>query len=306
MFTLQPCAFYILSTLHLFVSIPRAAFSVSKACASELKYSTSSSSPQRPTANVANKIGMAWSDETILQIENLDCYHFGLIWMIFHGERLVGAWFFLMGQFSWLQFESLNQSVNHRRKGFQRHFDSSWNTSRYIFHKPDQPLKSLSFDINSLSNPHRPWAVHLHAGRAGRFIHCQSSFILNAPGTSQFSSSAHQTTHQLDKYRRVIKHHVLCSVSLHAAREQQACKTAWRSHLESWNETSGEFIASCSHARDLSSPLHFPMFLCEEKKSSRGDLWIKSKESVLQLFSYKCIHVVMRGVQCLYKVLWPH
>lgn len=66
----------------------------------------------------------------------------------------------------------------------------------FIFHAPDQPLKSLSFDINS---PQRPWALHLHTGQAGQFTHRRSSFLLRAPGASQFSSSTHQTTHQADK-----------------------------------------------------------------------------------------------------------
>ena len=56
-----------------------------------------------------------------------------------------------------------------------------------------------------------------------------TTFILNTPGASQFSSSTHQTARQLDKYTRWMKR----CVSPHAAREQQTSKTAWRSHLES-------------------------------------------------------------------------
>lgn len=150
------------------------------------------------------------------------------------------VWLFLMGEFSWFHFESLNQSINHRKKEFQRQFDWSWNTSWYIFHALDQLLKSLSFGINSLCSPQRPWAVHLHTGRDWPvYIQCiyrHSFFILSAPGTSHFSESAHQTVHQLDKYRRVIKHCVLRCES-----EQQACETA---HLESWKEAPWERIAS--------------------------------------------------------------
>ena len=90
-----------------------------------------------------------------------------------------------MGQFNWFQFESLNQSINHQRKGFQRQVDSSWNTSRYIFHAPDQPLKSLSFDINSPRGPQRPWAVHLHAGQA-RPLHIPSA-PLYSPRPGRFT-----------------------------------------------------------------------------------------------------------------------
>lgn len=139
------------------------------------------------------------------------------------------VWFFLMGEFSWFHFERLNQSINHRERKteFKRQFDSSWNTSQYIFHALDQPLKSLSFDVNSLCSPQRPWAVHLHTGQAGRCIYHQSFFILNAPGTSHFSSSAHQTAHQLDKYRRVIKHHVLCCERASNRPARRPGRVAW-------------------------------------------------------------------------------
>lgn len=116
--------------------------------------------------------------EKIRQISKLHSPRFRCLWLILHRDCLLGV-AFLLGHYSWFQFESLNQSINHRRKG--RHSHSSWNTPRYIFHTPDQPLKSLSFDINSLGSPQRPWAVHLHAGQAGRFIYRQSCFILNAP-----------------------------------------------------------------------------------------------------------------------------
>lgn len=133
-----------------------------------------------------------------------------------------------MGQFSWFNFESLNQSIHHRqKKEFQRQFDSSWNTSRYIFHALDQARKSLSFDVNSLCTSQGPWAVHLHTGQTGRCIYRQSFFILYAPGTSHFSSSAHQTAHQLDKYRGVIKHHVLCCERLSNRPARQPGGVTW-------------------------------------------------------------------------------
>lgn len=167
MFTLQLCAFYILSTLCLFVSIPRAALTSSKA--SEQKHSCSSKCSKKAKPDLMEKIR---------QIYKLHSPCFRCLWLILHRDCLLGV-AFLLGHYSWFQFESLNQSINHRRKG--RHSHSSWNTPRYIFHTPDQPLKSLSFDINSLGSPQRPWAVHLHAGQAGRFIYRQSCFILNAP-----------------------------------------------------------------------------------------------------------------------------
>lgn len=108
--------------------------------------------------------------EKKLQLYKPHCSRFDCVWLILHRDGLLGV-AFLPGQYSWFQFESLNQSINHPRKG--RHSRWSWNTPRYIFHAPDQPLKSLSFDINSPGSPQRPWAVHLHTGQAGWFIYCQ-------------------------------------------------------------------------------------------------------------------------------------
>lgn len=117
------------------------------------------------------------------------------------------------GRSSWFQSESLNQSINHRSKGFQTRLDSSWNTSRYIFHAAS--LKSLSFDINSPSGPQRPWAVHLHTGQAGPV---QSSLYSPCPG--RFTVQQLCTPKPPDKYRRLGEHRVFSCRGFYEAREK--------------------------------------------------------------------------------------
>lgn len=181
MFTLRLRAFYILSTLRRSASIPRAAATVSKAYATELEYS-SSPSTRRGAANKTAAITRNNREKKItIRIFNLE--HLADLRPVGCSSAHPGVG---GGRSSWFQLESLNQSINHRRKGFQRRLDSSWNTSRYIFHATS--LKSLSFDINSRSGPQRPWAVHLHTGQAGP--------LFSVPTTPNSTSAP-------DKYRRL-------------------------------------------------------------------------------------------------------
>lgn len=104
-----------------------------------------------------------------------------------------------------------------------------WNTSPYIFHALDQPLESLSFDINTVLRAAQALGGSPAPGR--RFIHCQSFFIRNAPGlftVRQLCTANSTSARQIRQSRRNT-----------AAREQQACETAWRSHLEPGREAAG-------------------------------------------------------------------
>lgn len=156
------------------------------------------------------------------------CCRFWCICLGLHSEPLPRCGVSLMGRLNWFQFESRKQSVNHRRKEFQRQFGSSWNTSRYIFHGRDHPQKSLSFDINSprglgqfTCTQDGPGPVHI------------PSVLLSSQCPGRFTvSAALQTKRYIspDKYSGVIKHCVL----LHRLQgEQQACESTSRGHVES-------------------------------------------------------------------------
>lgn len=54
--------------------------------------------------------------EKKLQLYKPHCSRFDCVWLILHRDGLLGV-AFLPGQYSWFQFESLNQSINHPRKG---------------------------------------------------------------------------------------------------------------------------------------------------------------------------------------------
>lgn len=194
MFTLRLRAFYILSTLRRSASIPRAAATVSKAYATELEYSSSPSTWRGAANKTAVITGNNREKKITIRIFNLE--HLADLRPVGCSSAHPGGG---GGGSSWFQLESLNQSINHRRKGFQRRLDSSWNTSRYIFHATS--LKSLSFDINSRSGPQRPWAVHLHTGQAGPV---QSSLYSPCPGrfTVQQLCTPNSTSAP-DKYRRL-------------------------------------------------------------------------------------------------------
>lgn len=138
-----------------------------------------------------------------------------------------------------------------------------WNTSPYIFHALDQPLEALSFDINTVLRAAQALGGSPAPGR--RFIHCQSFFIRNAPGLF--------TVQQLCTANSTSARQIRQSQRNTAAREQQACETAWRSHLEPGREAAGREGAyiqmksplprqASGHIRPQSSLLLlFPVFL---------------------------------------------
>lgn len=161
------------------------------------------------------------------------------------------------GRSSWFQLESLNQSINHRRKGFQRRLDSSWNTSRYIFHATS--LKWLSFDINSRSGPQRPWAVHLHTGQAGP--------LFSVPTTPNSTSAP-------DKYRRLREQRVFswcvffeARTRLHGGVSPGIMKGAIRGARNPPNT-----CRSKDQIGPQTSLLHFTACLCTEG-SGGADQW---------------------------------
>lgn len=151
------------------------------------------------------------------------------------------VWFFLMVEFSWFHFESPNQSINRRNK--KRISKTVWLELEYIsihisFTGPTSEVTLIwrQFSVQptkALGSPPAHWTGWtVHIPSVLLYSQCPRHFTLQQLCTPNSTSAW-----QIQKSGKTP-----CSLLWES--EQQAFKTAWRSHLESWKEAPWELIAS--------------------------------------------------------------